>query len=85
MERKKVLATPGLDFAGVMPHTQVCVLMRIAGERMKFRVSHEGKVKIFFPNDIELKPELSPEDIGLYPVKFRGETTHYYGFDLQEA
>lgn len=50
MEYKQQFVAPGYAFANVMPHSEVCISMRVAGKRMFCMMLTERSVQLFEPS-----------------------------------
>lgn len=69
MKSKRIDVKPGQFFKTVMPHSEVCIHMQVAGKEMLGRLSEDGRsVQLFRPEN-SLEPfsfPILPGEAGLY-------------------
>lgn len=77
----QVRATPGRRYEKVMPYSEVCMHMRVAGTRMAFELSRRKAVSCgseYWAESVQLyKPDGTPFSSGITP----GEAGLYYVHD----
>jgi len=67
---------PGETVEKVMPHSEVCMHMRVAGKWMKVRLLESGRMcQLYF---LDFKPFSSPITIGEAGIFHRDDTFYYY-------
>lgn len=74
--RSRAVAYPDTFYRAVMPHSEICIHMGIAGRVMKFRIDLDDKVYLYDPErGSQFGGPILPSEAGLFQVE--GENYFY--------
>lgn len=78
-QRVKTFIKPGKRYKGKMPHSEVCMHMKVAGSELEFELSAHDMVQLY-KGKHEFSGAILPGEAGLYWDADKGAL---YGYNLQ--
>lgn len=80
---ERVFVESGKEYVGTMPHSEVCMHMRVAGTKMRFELVRPQSVQLrVLSTGAAFSSTILPGEAGLY---WDNERRQWYGYGLEEV